>query len=244
VREDFEVVYQPIVDSSTDELVGAEALARWSPATHGAVPPAEFIPMAEELGLIGRIGMTVLRKACREAMSWPDSIKLSVNLSPVQILDPRLVSGVAAVLHETGLPPQRLELEITETALLGDDELALRTLNRLVALGVNVSLDDFGTGYSSLSYLHRFPISRIKIDGSFVNQAPVDANSASIVRAIAELGKSMDLQITAEGIETAAQREFITSHGCQNLQGFLISRPLSEAEFSDLCRAAGRERAA
>ncbi|PIW54265.1 MAG: bifunctional diguanylate cyclase/phosphodiesterase [Sphingomonadales bacterium CG12_big_fil_rev_8_21_14_0_65_65_10] len=244
VREDFDVVYQPIVDSSTDELVGAEALARWSPATHGAVPPAEFIPMAEELGLIGRIGMTVLRKACREAMSWPDSIKLSVNLSPVQILDPRLVSGVAAVLHETGLPPQRLELEITETALLGDDELALRTLNRLVALGVNVSLDDFGTGYSSLSYLHRFPISRIKIDGSFVNQAPVDANSASIVRAIAELGKSMDLQITAEGIETAAQREFITSHGCQNLQGFLISRPLSEAEFSDLCRAAGRERAA
>lgn len=244
VREEFEVVYQPIVDTATDALVGAEALARWSPPGHGPVPPAEFIPLAEQLGLIGRIGMTVLRRACRDAMGWPDEVKLSVNLSPVQILDPRLVSGVASVLNKTGLPPQRLELEITETALLGDDEAALRTLNRLVALGVNVSLDDFGTGYSSLSYLHRFPISRIKIDGSFVNQVPVDASSASIVRAIAELGKSMNLQITAEGIETAEQRDFIASHGCHNLQGYLISKPLAESEFAELFGAAGRERAA
>lgn len=244
VREEFEIVYQPIVDSTTDALVGAEALARWTPPGHDPVPPNEFIPMAEDLGLIGRIGMTVLRRACRDAMHWRDEVKLSVNLSPVQILDPRLVPGVAAVLHETGFPPQRLELEITETALLGDDEAALRTLNRLVALGVNVSLDDFGTGYSSLSYLHRFPISRIKIDGSFVNQVAVDATSASIVRAIAELGKSMNLQITAEGIETAEQREFIASHGCQNLQGFLISKPLSDVEFAEFFGAAGEEQAA
>ena len=244
VREAFEVVYQPIVDARNDAVIGAEALVRWNCPGHGYVPPAEFIPLAEELGLIGRIGASVLRTACNDARFWPPEIKLSVNLSPVQIVDPRLVTTVTRVLAETHLDPARLELEITETALLGDDEAALQTLRGLVALGVRVSLDDFGTGYSSLSYLHRFPISRIKIDRSFVSQLPGDQGSASIVRAIAQLGKSLDMAITAEGIETAEQMQFIAREGCDNAQGYLLGKPLDRVAFARQFRAPDREQAA
>ena len=179
----------------------------------------------------------MLHQACTDAMGWPDELDVAVNVSPVQLLDPRLPQIVTQALLDSGLPARRLELEITETALLGDDEAALRTLTQLHDLGVRISLDDFGTGYSSLSYLHRFPISRIKIDRSFICKLPEDPGSASIVRAIAQLGESLDMKVTAEGIETAEQLSFITKHGCDHVQGFLISRPIRTGEFMALLQS-------
>jgi diguanylate cyclase (GGDEF)-like protein len=231
MRDEFTVVYQPIMDSLTGGIAGAEALLRWNCPGRGDISPAEFIPIAEDLGLVSRIGASVLRQACTDAISWPESLDIAVNVSPVQLLDPRLPQIVAQALQDSGLKAERLELEITETALLGDDEAALRTLNNLRDLGVRISLDDFGTGYSSLSYLHRFPISRIKIDRSFVQKLPSDPGSASIVRAIAQLGESLDMKVTAEGIETAEQLSFISQHGCDHVQGFLLSRPIKTADM-------------
>ncbi|KTR81785.1 hypothetical protein NS277_16300 [Novosphingobium barchaimii] len=236
-RDEFEVFYQPIIDSQSGEITGAEALLRWNSSERGDVSPAEFIPIAEELGLVSRIGANVLQQACRDATTWPDHFDVAVNVSPVQLLDPRLPQIVAQALRESGLRADRLELEITETALLGDDEAALRTLTSLHELGVRISLDDFGTGYSSLSYLHRFPISRIKIDRSFICKLPEDPGSASIVRAIAQLGESLDMKVTAEGIETSEQLSFIAQQGCDHVQGFLISRPIPVADFLALVRA-------
>jgi diguanylate cyclase (GGDEF)-like protein len=237
MREEFKVVYQPVIDAKTGAITGAEALLRWHCPRRGNVSPVEFIPIAEDLGLVSRIGAGVLQQACEDAMTWPHALDVAVNVSPVQLLDPRLLQIVAQALRESGLQPQRLELEITETALLGDDEAALRTLNHLRDLGVGISLDDFGTGYSSLSYLHRFPISRIKIDRSFVQKLPADVGSASIVRAIAQLGESLDMKVTAEGIETAEQLAFVAAHGCDHVQGFLISQPVPAAEFKALVEA-------
>ena len=237
MREDFEVHYQPVVDAHTGTVTGAEALLRWNCPDRGDISPAEFIPIAEDLGLVSRIGAGVLRKACAEAAAWNEPLDIAVNVSPVQLLDPRLPQVVAQALSDSGLPAERLELEITETALFGDDEAALRTLNQLRDIGVRISLDDFGTGYSSLSYLHRFPISRIKIDQSFVRRLPEDPGSASIVRAIAQLGESLDLRITAEGIETSEQLSFVASHGCDHVQGFLISRAVKASDFAELLRS-------
>ncbi|MBB4860781.1 diguanylate cyclase (GGDEF)-like protein [Novosphingobium chloroacetimidivorans] len=237
MRDDFEVFYQPVIDSQTGVVTGAEALLRWHCPERGYVSPAEFIPIAEELGLVSRIGAKVLQQACRDATTWPEELDVAVNVSPVQLLDPRLPQIVSQALLESGLRAERLELEITETALLGDDEAALRTLNHLRDLGVRISLDDFGTGYSSLSYLHRFPISRIKIDRSFICRLPDDEGSASIVRAIAQLGESLDMKVTAEGIETSEQLSFIAKHGCDHVQGFLISRPIRVADFLALLEA-------
>jgi predicted signal transduction protein with EAL and GGDEF domain len=236
MREEFKVVYQPITDSKSGEIIGAEALLRWHCEGRGDVSPVEFIPVAEELGLVSRIGAGVLRQACADAASWPDELDIAVNVSPVQLLDPRLPQIVSQALLDSGLDASRLELEITETALFGDDEASLRTLNQLRDLGVRISLDDFGTGYSSLSYLHRFPISRIKIDRSFVQRLPEDPGSASIVRAIAQLGESLHLKVTAEGIETAEQLSFITDQGCDHVQGFLISRPIPTGDFVKLLK--------
>jgi diguanylate cyclase (GGDEF)-like protein len=236
MREEFKVVYQPITDSRTGAIIGAEALIRWHCEGRGDVSPVEFIPVAEELGLVSRIGAGVLRQACADAASWPEELDIAVNLSPVQLLDPRLPQIVSQALLDSGLDASRLELEITETALFGDDEASLRTLNQLRDLGVRISLDDFGTGYSSLSYLHRFPISRIKIDRSFIQRLPEDPGSASIVRAIAQLGESLHLKVTAEGIETAEQLSFITDQGCDHVQGFLISRPIPTGDFVKLLK--------
>ncbi len=234
MREDFKIAYQPIIDSTTGAYTGAEALLRWTCPERGEVEPSEFIPIAEELGLISRIGAGVLKQACLDAASWPKHLDLAVNISPVQLLDPRLPQTVMQALEDSGLPATRLELEITETALLGNDEIVMRTLTQLREYGIRISLDDFGTGYSSLSYLHRFPITRIKIDKSFVQRLPTDAGSASIVRAIAQLGESLQMKITAEGIETDEQMAFITEHGCNDVQGFLISRPVNAANIGDL----------
>jgi diguanylate cyclase (GGDEF)-like protein len=234
MREDFKIAYQPIIDSATGAYTGAEALLRWTCPERGEVEPSEFIPIAEELGLISRIGAGVLKQACLDAAAWPKHLDLAVNISPVQLLDPRLPQTVMQALEDSGFPATRLELEITETALLGNDEIVMRTLTKLREFGIRISLDDFGTGYSSLSYLHRFPITRIKIDKSFVQRLPTDAGSASIVRAIAQLGESLQMKITAEGIETDEQMAFITQHGCNDVQGFLISRPVPASKIGNL----------
>ncbi|MEZ5744761.1 MAG: EAL domain-containing protein [Sphingomonadaceae bacterium] len=233
-REDFTIVYQPVVDARSGRIVSAEALLRWSCDERGEVPPSLFIPIAEELGLVSHIGSMVLRGACMDAASWDSETSVAVNISPVQLIDPRLPQIVQQALDDSGLDPQRLELEITETALLGNDEVAFRTLTRLREIGAHISLDDFGTGYSSLSYLHRFPIDRIKIDKSFVQRLPHDSGSASIVGAIAQLGSSFDLKITAEGIETEEQLRYVSEQGCHHLQGFLISRPVRCHQLADL----------
>ena len=231
MRDEFTVVYQPVFSSVNGALTGAEALLRWTCEEHGKVEPSEFIPIAEDLGLVSRIGADVLRQACNDAANWPGHIDLAVNVSPVQLLDPRLPQTVAQALADSGFAAERLELEITETALLNNDEAALRTLTQIRDLGVRISLDDFGTGYSSLSYLHRFPISRIKIDKSFIQKVPGDIGSASIVRAITQLGSSLNMRITAEGIETEPQLAFIREQGCDEMQGFLTGRPVASAAF-------------
>lgn len=233
-RDEFFVEYQPIVKTDGSGYRGAEALVRWKSPTHGLVSPADFIPLAEELGIIDRIGEFVLRQACKEAATWDSDYCVSVNLSPKQLLDRRLVGLVHSVLQDSGLSPQQLDLEITETALIGNAVFVRGLLGELQELGVSISLDDFGTGYSSLSYLHGFPINRIKIDRSFIQQLPSNSDSASIVRAISQLGTSLGLAITAEGIETNDQHMFMREQGCECLQGFLFDRPRTASHISDL----------
>lgn len=185
-----------------------------------------------------------MRQACTDAAAWPAGQIVAVNLSPVQLLDPRLPQIVARALRRSGLAASRLELEITETAILGNDELALRSLVQLRQLGVRIALDDFGTGYSSLSYLHRFPIDRIKIDKSFVQRLPGDENSVSIVRAIAQLGRSLDIEVTAEGIESDEQLCTAIQAGCNQVQGFLISHPLPSGQVAAFLKQGRKKEAA
>ena len=201
------------------------------------VSPGDFIPLAEEIGLIGSIGDWVLRTACAEAVKWPEHLSVAVNLSPVQLRDARLVPTVAAVLAETGLPGSRLEIEVTESALLQDDGNTLSTLNALRALGIRISMDDFGTGYSSLSYLRRFPFDKIKIDQSFIRQIPADPDSVAIVQAVASLGMKLGMSVTAEGVETLEQRSFTSAEGCDQIQGYLISRPVPASQARNLFSA-------
>ena len=230
-RQEFELHYQPLVDTRSGEVTSAEALVRWRHPSRGLVPPAEFIPLAEETGLIAPLGLWVLRTACADAVGWPARIRLAVNLSPVQFRDPRLAETVKAVLAATGLPATRLELEVTEGVLLADEERTLATLTSLRSAGVHISMDDFGTGYSSLSYLRRFPFDKIKIDQSFVRQLPGDAESAAIVRAILTLGACLGMATTVEGVETAEQFAFTAAEGCDQVQGYHVSRPLPLAAF-------------
>jgi diguanylate cyclase (GGDEF)-like protein/PAS domain S-box-containing protein len=227
---EFHLVYQPQVRSSDGELTGMEALLRWTHAERGAVPPAEFIPIAEETGLIVPLGEWVLRRACSEAAQWPGSIRVAVNLSPVQFKGRGLVATVASALATAGLSPHRLELEITEAVLLRDDEATIATLHQLRALGVRISMDDFGTGYSSLSYLRSFPFDKIKIDRSFIADLDRNRDSAAIVRAVAGLGLSLGIETTAEGVETAEQLELVRRDGCTEVQGYFFSRPRPAAE--------------
>ncbi|WP_299845156.1 bifunctional diguanylate cyclase/phosphodiesterase [uncultured Jannaschia sp.] len=246
LREDeIEVHYQPQVDARTGAFVGAEALARWRHPERGVVSPGVFIPLAEETGLIGEIGERVLRIACAEAVHWPDGTSLAVNLSAIQHGDANLLQKVSRVLAETGFYAQRLELEVTETALLGDDERTYDNLHRLRKLGIRVSLDDFGTGFSSLSHLRRFPFDKIKIDQSFVRRIPTDADSVAIVQAVTALARKLRMRVTIEGVETAEQRAFARREGCDQIQGYLISRPIPSDEVrtfmtavSDLPRSA------
>ena len=229
--QEFELHYQPLVDARSGRITAAEALVRWRHPERGLVPPADFIPLAEETGLIGPLGQWVLRTACTQAARWPSHIRVAVNLSPAQFRDLRLAETVKAALTASGLAADRLELEITEGVLLADEERTLATLTRLRAAGVSISMDDFGTGYSSLSYLRRFPFDKIKVDRSFVRQLPGDPESAAIVRAIITMGACLGMTITVEGVETAEQFAFTAASGCDQVQGYHVSRPLPEAEF-------------
>ncbi len=224
-REEFEVVYQPQYDLATERQCGSEALIRWHHPVHGKIAPGHFISVAEETGLIVPIGEWVLRRACWDAVSWPDDLIVAVNLSPAQFRDSDIAETVADILKETSLPARRLELEITENLLINDTEEVLSKLNRLRELGVAIAMDDFGTGYSSLSYLARFPFSKIKIDRQFIRNMTRDPAMRAIVKTIIALGKSLDVTITAEGVETPEQAEMLRKFGCRQVQGFLYGHP-------------------
>jgi diguanylate cyclase (GGDEF)-like protein len=224
-RNEFEVHYQALVDLNSAKLNGFEALLRWHHPQRGLVSPAQFIPLAEEIGIIAPIGAWVLRQACTDAAGWPGELTVAVNLSPVQFKSKTLSLDVVAALGASGLPARRLELEITEAVMLQDTETTLATLNELKALGARISMDDFGTGYSSLSYLRKFPFDKIKIDQSFIRDLASRPESLAIVRAVAGLGSTLGIATTAEGVETMEQLRAVRAEGCTQVQGFLLGRP-------------------
>ncbi len=230
----LELNYQPLVTIQDGSISGFEALLRWRHPSRGAISPAEFVPLAEESGLIHRIGEWVLRTACSQAVSWPAETRVSVNVSPVQFRNQGLALIVASALAESGLPARRLELEITEAVLMRDDEIALSILEQLQQLGVRIALDDFGTGYSSLSYLQRFPFDKIKIDRSFINDIAAPEGSLSIVQAIVALARARNMTTTAEGVETPAQLDVLRACGCTELQGYLVRPPQPATEIGKL----------
>ncbi|MBR0930817.1 EAL domain-containing protein [Bradyrhizobium diazoefficiens] len=224
-RGEFEPYYQPIRDVISGRVVAFEALLRWNHPHRGLIAPIDFIPLAEETGLIVQLGEFVLRSACVDAASWPDDVDLAVNLSPVQFKNPNLIASVTEALAASGLDARRLELEITESVLLQNSEATLTTLHELRGMGVRISLDDFGTGYSSLSYLRSFPFDKIKIDRSFVSELATREDSMAIIRAVTGLGRSLGIVTTAEGVENDAQLELLRREGCNQAQGYLFSKP-------------------
>ena len=243
-EEAFDLYYQPIYDLSAERVCGFEALLRWRHPKRGFVSPAEFIPLAEELGLIVPLGEWVLRRACLQASRWPDELKVAVNVSAVQFTSARLISAVRDALLAAGLPGRRLELEITESVLVANPGTTTAILHSLKSLGVRVSMDDFGTGYSSLSYLRSFPFDKIKIDQSFVRGLEASDGSGHIVRAVIGLGANLGMTTTAEGVETADQLQRLREEGCDEVQGYLISRPVPAADLPALIRRFNGERRA
>ncbi len=231
LRDELRLHYQPLVDAQTQVVTSYEALVRWQHPTRGTVSPADFIPMAEESGLIVPIGEWVVRTACEEAATWTNREKVAVNLSPAQFKSGRLPEMIADALSFSGLSADRLELEITESVLLQNSETTLRALHRLRGLGVKIALDDFGTGYSSLSYLRSFPFDKLKIDRSFVQDLPESRSARAIVQAIAALGASFNMAITAEGVEKLEQMEYLRGEGCNELQGYYLSKPKPREEL-------------
>ena len=230
----LEVYYQPSVSLQGNRINGCEALVRWRHAERGMISPAEFIPIAEETGLINQLGEWVLATACAEATTWPDDINLAVNVSPVQFRSGTLALKIVAALAASGLPANRLELEITEAVLIRDDDAALKILHQLRAIGVRIALDDFGTGYSSLSYLQRFPFDKIKIDRCFVNDIAEPSGSSGIVRAVVNIAAERHMTTTAEGVETQQQQELLRALGCTEMQGYLFSPAKPAAELRQL----------
>jgi diguanylate cyclase (GGDEF)-like protein len=232
----FEVHYQPCVSLRDNKITGCEALLRWRHSERGMISPAEFIPIAEETGLINQLGEWVLTTACAEATTWPEHIKLAVNVSPVQFKSGTLALKIVAALAASGLPASRLELEITEAVLIRDDEVALAILHQLRTIGVGIALDDFGTGYSSLSYLQRFPFDKIKIDRCFVNDIAEPDGSSCIVQAVVNIAAARQMTTTAEGVETQQQRDLLRALGCAEMQGYLFSPAKPAAEIRQLFR--------
>jgi diguanylate cyclase (GGDEF)-like protein len=243
INGEFELHYQPLVRLHDHKVTGCEALLRWKNAERGTVSPGEFIPVAEEIGLIVPLGEWVLRKACADAALWPDDVKVAVNLSPIQVMNPNLVATVVGALAASGLPANRLELEITESVLMQNTETTLAKLHRLRELGVRISMDDFGTGYSSLSYLRSFPFDKIKIDRCFISGLGDGDDSIAIVMAIAGLAKNLGIMTTAEGVETKQQLQHVKALGCSEMQGFLFSAPRRLADLAVLFRPRAERKA-
>lgn len=237
-RAEFEVYLQPQAEVQSNEVIGAEALVRWHHPERGIILPDDFIPAAEESGLIVQIGEQVLRSACRQAVERMDTggraLRVAVNLSAVQFHEPNLTRTVAEALDETGLEPSMLELEVTESTAMRHASLAAQVMHELTELGVNLSLDDFGTGFSSLQYLKEFPIEALKIDRSFVRGVTSATKDAAIVAAIIGIGHSLGLKIIAEGIETRSQLTFLRERGCEWYQGFLLGRPMPTEAFDSM----------
>jgi diguanylate cyclase (GGDEF)-like protein len=227
---EFELHYQPIIDLRTQKISGFEALLRWASPTRGLLIPADFIPLAEETGLIVPLGNWVLRQACMDAVEWPGEVAVAVNLSPAQFRNKQLILTVMSALAASGLAAGRLALEITETVLLQDAEMTLSVLQKLREIGVKIAMDDFGTGYSSLSYLRKFPFDKIKIDQSFIRDMSDHGDSLAIVRAVVAMSSSLNIGTTAEGVETHAQLERLKSEGCTEAQGYLFSPPRAAAD--------------
>jgi EAL domain-containing protein (putative c-di-GMP-specific phosphodiesterase class I) len=226
--------YQPVLDVRQGRVGSCEALLRWRHPERGLVPPCEFISMAEDIGLIAPIGAWVLQQACQDAATWPDDIGVAVNLSPVQFRNRNLVQEVRDALSASGLAPHRLELEITESVLLVDSGANVAVLHELRALGVCIAIDDFGVGYSSLSYLRTFPFSKIKIDQSFVRELGQKRSSGAIIRAVIGLGESLGVTTVGEGVETMEQFTHLSAYGCDQVQGFLFSKPVQRDVIRDL----------
>jgi diguanylate cyclase (GGDEF)-like protein len=241
-RGELYLAYQPQADMD-GTIIGFEALARWKHPLRGLIPPSMFIPIAEESGLIFQIGEWILREACREAASWPNPLQIAINLSPVQFRHRDLPGLVRAILRDTGLEASRLELEITEGALIGDYSRAIAVLRGLKALGARIAMDDFGTGYSSLSYLQAFPFDKIKIDRSFVSNLNRHGQAAAIIRAVIGLGRGLGLPVFAEGVETREQLRFLNREACAGVQGYLIGRPGPIVAFADAIGRTARLRA-
>jgi EAL domain-containing protein (putative c-di-GMP-specific phosphodiesterase class I) len=237
-RREFELHFQPIVDLATHRTLGAEALLRWRHPKHGLIMPGSFITLAEEIGLISHIGGWIMEEACRCAVEWPDDIKVAVNVSTLQIQGGSLIASTLSALAKSGLSPHRLEIELTESALLRNDADTISTLQQLKKLGVAVVLDDFGTGFSSLTYLRMFPFDKIKIDRTFVSEMSTNHECAAIVAAVVNLARGIDMIATAEGVETREQVSMLRAAGCTQAQGFLFGRP---APPSELKFAAGVE---
>jgi EAL domain-containing protein (putative c-di-GMP-specific phosphodiesterase class I) len=235
--EHLRVHYQPLADCGGGNIVGFEALVRWTHPERGAISPVQFIPLAEECGLIMPLGAWVMRRACTDAATWPADKLVAVNLSPTQFRHADLAREILIILKETGLPPNRLELEITESLLIDDPDRVLATLLVLKEAGVRISLDDFGTGYSSLSYLQRFPFDKIKIDRSFVSQMEKNADSMSIIRAVIALGKSLRIKVTAEGVESPAQLNLLQRENCDLVQGYLLGKPMAKEDLGTMLAA-------
>lgn len=235
--QEFELYYQPQVDIATGTIVGAEALIRWHHPERGLIAPATFIRICEETGLIVPIGVWVLEQACRQAVAWqstaPNGFRVAINLSARQF-QPQIVDTVRDTLQRTGATPQMLELELTESMVMQDPDAAIELLHAMAELGIRLAIDDFGTGYSSLSYLKRFPLHKLKVDRSFVQDIPADSNDAAITAATIALAHSLNLAVIAEGVETSEQLAFLRRHDCDQFQGYYCSHPVPADEFRKL----------
>ena len=232
--QQFELHYQPLISLPAGRLTGFEALIRWRHPEAGLVPPGDFLPLAEKLGLMGRIGDWVIREACRTAARWPDALSVAINIAPAQFKDGRLLDTLRAALKESGLAPNRLELEVTETVLLPASGDAPAQLAAIRALGCHIAMDDFGTGYSSLTQLRSFPFDRLKVDRSFIRDLPESAQSLAILRSVVGLGRSLGIAVTAEGVETPDQMRLLILEGCNSAQGYLIGKPKEAAAYAAL----------
>jgi EAL domain-containing protein (putative c-di-GMP-specific phosphodiesterase class I) len=247
-RGEFSLQYQPRVDIATGRILGAEALLRWWNADLGTLSPAQFIPLAEDTGLIVPIGKWVLRTACEQNVAWQargmPRLVMSVNISARQFKEPTLLNDIAAVLADTGMAPELLELEITESMIMQHVDIAAEKAAAMKKLGIGLAIDDFGTGYSSLSQLKLFPIDTLKIDRAFVRDIPDSADDTAITKAVISLGKALGVRVVAEGVETLAQYQFLRDNGCDEMQGFYFSKPCHPDAFADLLKKAPKRRRA